>query len=81
MRSIRSHLERQVSSQDLLLKTLDQLPNAVDGLPEVGRAAGLQLDVLRLVRRQLKENTQHGQKIVLGQNQARLQARNDRFSG
>ena len=64
MRSIRSHLDRQASAQDLMRKTVDQFPDALDGIQHVGRAAERQIEVLSLVHGQLETNAQHGQEII-----------------
>lgn len=63
-RSIREHLDRQADLQEKTSRVLGRLPEAIEGLNSVGKAAEHQVEVLTLLRRQLESSVQHDQQLV-----------------
>jgi len=64
MRSIRQHLDRQEDIQVKMANVLDRLPESMDGLKSVNKAAEQQVVVLGLLRQQIEANVHHDQKLV-----------------
>jgi hypothetical protein len=64
MRSIRQHLDRQEDVQVKMANILDRLPESMDGLKSVNKAAEQQVVVLGLLRQQIEANVHHDQKLV-----------------
>lgn len=64
MRSIRQHLDRQEDVQVKLANVLDRLPESMEGLKSVNKAAEQQVVVLGLLREQIEANVHHDQKLV-----------------
>ncbi len=64
MRSIRQHLDRQEDVQIKLANVLDRLPESMEGLKSVNKAAEQQVEVLGLLRRQIEANVHHDHKLV-----------------
>jgi hypothetical protein len=64
MRSIRQHLDRQEDVQVKMANVLDRLPESMDGLKSVNKAAEQQVVVLGLLRQQIEANVHHDQKLV-----------------
>lgn len=64
MRSIRQHLDRQEDVQVKLANVLDRLPESMEGLKSVNKAAEQQVVVLGLLREQIQANVHHDQKLV-----------------
>ncbi len=63
-RSIREHLDRQADLQEKTSRVLERLPEAIEGLNSVGKAAEHQVEVLGLLRHQLESSVQHDQQLV-----------------
>lgn len=64
MRSIRQHLDRQEDIQVKMANVLDRLPESMDGLKSVNKAAEQQVEVLGLLRQQIEANVHHDRKLV-----------------
>ena len=64
MRSIRQHLDRQEDLQIKMANVLDRLPESMEGLKSVNKAAEQQVIVLELLRQQMEANVHHDQKLV-----------------
>ena len=64
MRSIRQHLDRQEDVQVKMANVLERLPESMDGLKSVNKAAEQQVVVLGLLRQQIEANVHHDQKLV-----------------
>ena len=64
MRSIRQHLDRQEDVQVKMANVLDRLPESMDGLKSVNKAAEQQVVVLGLLREQIEANVHHDHKLV-----------------
>jgi hypothetical protein len=64
MRSIRQHLDRQEDVQVKMANVLDRLPESMDGLKSVNKAAEQQVVVLGLLRQQIEANVHHDRKLV-----------------
>ena len=64
MRSIRQHLDRQEDVQVKMASILDRLPESMDGLKSVNKAAEQQVVVLGLLRQQIEANVHHDKKLV-----------------
>jgi hypothetical protein len=64
MRSIRQHLDRQEDIQVKMANVLDRLPESMDGLKSVNKAAEQQVVVLGLLRQQIEANVHHDRKLV-----------------
>ena len=64
MRSIRQHLDRQEDVQVKLANVLDRLPESMEGLKSVNKAAEQQVEVLGLLRHQIEANVHHDRKLV-----------------
>ncbi len=64
MRSIRQHLDRQEDVQVKLANVLDRLPESMEGLKSVNKAAEQQVEVLGLLRQQIEANVHHDHKLV-----------------
>ena len=64
MRSIRTHLDHQVQTQEKLVESLKHFPDAVDGLKSIGQATAQQTEVLGMVREQLEQTAHHEEEIV-----------------
>ena len=64
VRGLREHLERQQQVQEKMVQVLDRLPDSIDGLKNVGKAAEQQVEVLSLLRNQIEAGTRHDQQLV-----------------
>lgn len=64
VQSVNRHLESQSERQEQLVKALDTLPQAVEGLQHVGKSAEQQSAVLELIRKQLESSVEHDQQLV-----------------
>ncbi len=62
--SIREHLEQDTKNQKKLLNYMEHIPEAVEGLKNVGQSAVQQSEVLQLVRTQLESNIDHDKQLV-----------------
>ncbi len=68
MRVIREHLEGQADVQQKMVGVLEKLPDSMDGLKTVGKAAEQQVEVLALLRRQIESSVNHDQQLVESMN-------------
>ena len=68
LRSIRQHLDRQENVQVKMASVLDRLPESMEGLKSVHKAAEQQVVVLGLLRQQIEASVQHDQKLVESMN-------------
>ena len=68
LRSIRQHLDRQEDVQVKMANVLDRLPESMEGLKSVNKAAEQQVVVLGLLRQQIEAGVQHDQKLVESMN-------------
>ncbi|MBU1693377.1 MAG: hypothetical protein KKC51_05370 [Verrucomicrobia bacterium] len=68
MRGIREHLEKQQGVQEKMVQVLDRLPDSMDGLKNVGRAAEQQVEVMSLLRQQIEAGVSHDQQLVESMN-------------
>ncbi|HOW98653.1 MAG TPA: hypothetical protein P5567_10780 [Kiritimatiellia bacterium] len=64
MRGIREHLEKQQGVQEKMVQVLDRLPDSMDGLKNVGRAAEQQVEVMSLLRKQIESGATHDQQLI-----------------
>lgn len=64
MRSIRNHLDHQVETQRQLADSLQDLPQAVSSLGDIGKMTEHQTEVLGMVRDQLGRNEDHEKAIM-----------------
>lgn len=64
MRGIREHLEKQQGVQEKMVQVLGRLPESMDGLKNVGRAAEQQVEVMSLLRKQIESGATHDQQLV-----------------
>ncbi len=64
MRGIREHLEKQQGVQEKMVHVLDRLPESMDGLKNVGRAAEQQVEVMSLLRKQIESGATHDQQLI-----------------
>ena len=64
MRGIREHLEKQQGVQEKMVHVLDRLPDSMDGLKNVGRAAEQQVEVMSLLRKQIESGATHDQQLI-----------------
>ena len=69
LRSIRQHLDRQEDVQVKMANVLDRLPESMEGLQSVNKAAEQQVVVLDLLRQQIEAGIQHDRKLVESMNQ------------
>lgn len=69
MRGINDHLQRQEDVQHKMVDVLERLPDSMDGLKSVGKAAEQQVEVLALLRNQLDSSVRHDQQLVESMNQ------------
>jgi hypothetical protein len=68
MRGIREHLEKQQGVQEKMVQVLGRLPDSMDGLKNVGRAAEQQVEVMSLLRQQIEAGVSHDQQLVESMN-------------
>ena len=68
LRSIRQHLDRQEDVQVKMANVLDRLPESMEGLKSVNKAAEQQVVILGLLRQQIEAGVQHDQKLVESMN-------------
>ncbi len=68
MRGIRDHLERQEDVQHKMVDVLGRLPDSMDNLKNVGKAAEQQVEVLGLLKQQLESSTRHDQQLIESMN-------------
>lgn len=68
LRSIRRHLDRQEDVQIKMANVLERLPESMEGLKSVNKAAEQQVVVLGLLRQQIEANVHHDQKLVESMN-------------
>jgi len=61
MESIRNHLEEQSHNQETLLS---QMPDAIEGLKNIGIAAEQHNEVIQLVKQQFESSVEHDRKLV-----------------
>jgi hypothetical protein len=63
-RSIREHMDQQTATQRTLVEMMQHLPDAVEGLKNVGKATEQQTETLGLLKSQLESNIRHDQQMV-----------------
>ena len=68
MRGINEHLQRQEDVQHKLADAIEKLPNSLDSLQSVGKAAEQQVEVLVLLREQLSSSVSHDKQLVESMN-------------
>jgi hypothetical protein len=68
LRAIRQHLDRQEDVQVKMANVLDRLPESMEGLKSVNKAAEQQVVILGLLRQQIEAGVQHDQKLVESMN-------------
>jgi hypothetical protein len=68
MRGIREHLEKQQGVQEKMVQVLTRLPESMDGLKNVGRAAEQQVEVMSLLRQQIESGASHDRQLVESMN-------------
>ena len=61
MESIRNHLEEQSNNQESMLS---QMPDVMEGLKSVGKAAEQHTEVIQLVKQQFESSVEHDRKLV-----------------
>lgn len=64
VRSISDHLNRQRDVQEQMTTVLKDMPEAMQGLKSVNKAAEQQVEVLNLLRRQLHSSNEHDQQLI-----------------
>lgn len=64
MRSISTHLEQQSNVQDNILGALEQFPEAMESLRDVGKATEQQTVMMGLVKQRLETNASHEQQVA-----------------
>lgn len=64
IRSISAHLDRQEDVQQKLTRVLEEMPEAMQGLKSINKAADQQVEVLNLLRRQLNSSEAHDAKLI-----------------
>ncbi len=68
MRGIRDHLDRQEDIQHKLAGVLERLPESMDNLKSLGKAAEQQTETLGFLRQQMEAGIKHDQQLIESMN-------------